>query len=369
MSIFDQIVDGENFQRALLTRIRESSKPVLLYGAGVYAYVLRRFLAANNVDVKMVMVDRAHKTADTFMGLAVRTTEEVGVELDAFQIIVGITNFTECVEKLKILGATEVHVIDIPDYLDMPEAFMDFAFVRAHIDQFDLAAELFEDALSKDTYVASINTKINESLEYVKPYVRLDNLYFPASEFSVRKDEVLLDVGGYNGDTICEFNDLTGGEYQKIISLEPDKKNFGNLLATIQARGFSNVIPVNVGAWDKRDTLRFVAKEMHIDNQIADHGEHEINVDTIDSILGGLGCSVSLIKLDINGAENRALAGAAETIRKCRPRVVVRLHTKEDYFRTPILLKKIAPDIKLYLRQRNFMSMMVILYGEFDSVL
>jgi FkbM family methyltransferase len=367
MSILDHIVDGENFQRPLLTRIRASSKPALLYGAGVYAYVLRRFLAANDIEVKMVMVDRAYKVTDTFMGLPVSTTEEVGDDLEAFQIIVGITNFTKCVEKLRSLGATEVHVIDIPDYLNMPEPFMDFAFVKANIGQFDFAAELFADELSKNTYVASINTKINEDIKYVAPFVRLDNLYFPSSEFPLRKHEVLLDVGGFDGDTVCEFNDLTHGQYDKIISLEPDKKNYHNLIKTIESRAFRNVLPVNLGAWDKHDTLRFVAKEMHIDNQIADHGESEIGVDTIDAILEKLGYPVTLIKLDINGAENRALVGASQTIRKCRPRVIVRLHTKADYFQTPILLKAIAPDIKLYIRQRSFMSMMVILYGEFDS--
>lgn len=367
MSIIDHIVDGPNKQRSLLIRIRESSKPVIIYGAGVYAYVLKRFLATNGIAVVAVMVDAAYKFEDTFMGLKVITTEGTISQLSNYIVVVGITNYPTFVEKLAKLGATEVYVIDIPDYLNMPNAFMDMKFVKENKDQFDKAAGLFADDLSRETYIAAINTKINEDLDYIKPYVRLDNLYFPSKEFHLREDEVLLDVGGFTGDTVREFHNLTKGQYAKIVSLEPGEENFGKLLATIQALCLSKVLPLKIGAWDERTTLRFATKEMHIDNQITDDGVQKIDVDTIDSILSSLGCSVTLIKLDINGAEYRALSGARKTIRKHRPRIVVRLHRKEDFFRLPILLNKLAPDIKLYLRQRNFMSMMLVLYGVFDS--
>lgn len=366
MTIIDQIVEGENKQRALLARLRESKKPVIIYGAGVYAYVLQRFLATNGITVAAAMVDAAYRSDEAFLGLKLITTEESAPRLGDFHIVVGITNYPIFQHKLARLGATDVHVIDIPDYLNMPHAFMDMQFVRENIAQFDKAAELFADDLSRETYIAAINTKINEDLDYVKPQVRVDNLYFP-TEFPLRENESLLDVGGFTGDTVREFHDLTKGRYEKIIALEPSEENFAKLEATIRELGAANVVPVKVGAWDVKATLRLATKEMHIDNQITDDGAEHIEVDRIDSIIGGLGYPVTLIKLDINGAEYRALAGAAETIRKNRPRIIVRLHTKEDFFRLPILLKEIAPDMKLYLRQRNFMSMMIVLYGVFSS--
>jgi FkbM family methyltransferase len=369
MSIINRIVEGTNKQRALLARLRVSPKPVMIYGAGVYAYVLKRFLAANDITVAAVMVDAAYKNECTFMGVKVMTTEETVGRLADCHVIVGSTNYPIFVAKLEKLGVMEIHVIDIPDYLNMPNAFMNMEFVKEHCGQFDQAAGLFADDLSRETYIAAINTKINENLEYIKPCVRLDNLYFPSAEFPLREDEVLLDVGGFTGDTVREFHNLTEGQYAKIISLEPDEGNFLELLATTETLGHSKALPLKIGAWDERTTLRFTTKEMHIDNQITDDGVQQINVDTIDSILSGLGCPVTLIKIDINGAEYRALCGAQETIRKHRPRIAVRLHRKEDFYRLPILLNKMAPDIKLYLRQRNFMSMMVVLYGVFDSML
>lgn len=366
VSIINRIVDGPNRQRALLDLLRTSPKPVLMYGAGVYAYVLKGFLEANGIAVAAVMVDAERKTADTFMKMKVTTTEETAGRLADYHVVLGITNYPAVVAKLARLGATEIHVVDIPDYLNMPHAFMDRKFVEDNIVQFDKAAGLFADELSRETYIALINSKINEDLEYLKPHVRLDNLYFPA-EFPLVEDQFLLDVGGYTGDTVREFHALTDGHYGKIISLEPGEENYRALLATIEALGLSRVLPLKIGAWDEKATLRFATREMNIDNQIADDGVQEIQVDRIDAILNGLDFPVTLIKLDINGAEYRALSGARETIRRNSPRIVVRMHRKEDLFRLPILLNEVAPEMKLHLRQRNYMSMMTVLYGVFDS--
>ncbi len=367
MSITDKIIEGASQQRVLLTRLQKSPKPVIIYGAGVYAYVLKRFLAANGISVEAVMVDAAYQSDEAFIGMELITTEESAERLATSHIVVGITNYPAFVDRLSVLGATDIHVVDIPDYLNMPNAFMDAAFVKANAALFDQANALFADDLSRSTYVAAINCKITEDLEYIKPFVRLDNLYFPSTEFPLGKQEVLLDVGGFTGDTVREFHQLTNNQYAGIISLEPSDENFTKLENTVTKLGLTKVLPLKVGAWDEKATLRFTTKELHIDNQITEDGDLKIEVDTIDAILAGIERGVSMIKLDINGAEYRALSGAKNTIRKCRPRIIVRLHTKEDFFRLPILLKEIAPDIRLYVRQRNFMSMMVVLYGVFDS--
>jgi FkbM family methyltransferase len=344
-----------------------SDKPVLVYGAGIYAYVLHQFLASNRIPVAAAMVDSTYKKTDIFMGLNLVTTEEFADQLVNYHVIVGVTNYPPAMRKLKTLGAIDIHVIDIPDYLNMPSRFMNIEFFRKNIEQFDQAVNLFADTLSRETYIAAINTKISEDLSFIDPYVRLDNIYFPATEFPVHLDEVFLDVGGFTGDTIREFHEHTKGQYTKIISLEPSPENYATLLESLSELGLTNVVPIKIGAWDQRATLRFTPKAMRIDNQITNDGELKIEVDTIDSILQDRSDSVTLMKLDINGAEYRALSGASNTIKKCRPRIVVRLHTKEDFFRLPILLKTIAPDIKLFLRQRSYMSMMVILYGTFES--
>lgn len=366
MSILDLIDVGNSKQRSLMECLRTSSRPIMLYGAGVYAYVLKRFLEANDLTVACVMVDEAYKTDDNFMGVRVVTTEEMENRLSDFHFVVGITNVPLAVERLEKLGAANVHVVDIPDYLNMPEPFMDRVFVEQHGADFDQALQVFADDLSRQTFVAAINTKIHENLDYVRPHVRVDNLYFPKSEFRLRDDEVFLDVGGFTGDTVREFHQVTGGRYCKIISLEPFEDNYARLIESVKVLDSSRVVPIQVGAWDEKTTLSFATNDMDIDNKISEGGTQKIEVDTIDAIMRREGSKLSLIKTDINGAEYRALAGARQTLKRDRPRVITRLHLKEDFYRIPLLLRDIAPDMKIHLRQRGYFSMMLILYAEFD---
>lgn len=365
MAILDLIGDGGNHKRLLLQRLAHSGRPVLLYGAGIYAYVLNRYLAACGVNVAAAMVDGAFKTADRFMGLALYATEEMAGRLSDFEIVIGTTNYPAALRKLMDLGVGEAHVVDVPDFLNIPQPFMDRAFVAANAGQFDAACGLFEDDLSRQTYVAAINAKISEDPVPLLPVVRPDHQYFATTEFPLSDHETLLDVGGFSGDSVREFHAITKGRYDGIISLEPSGENFDTLCATIAKLGLPRVEPVRMGAWSERTTLRFAMQEMNIDNKVAEEGEHAIEVDTIDAILERMGRKVSFIKMDINGAEYHALTGARETIRRQRPRLATKIHTKEDFFRLPMAMKAIAPDIRLYLRQRNFMSLSLVLYGTF----
>lgn len=366
MNLLDQIDASASKQRPLLKQLRDSGRPVLLYGAGVYAYVLKRFLEANGLRIEAAMVDAEYKTGESFMGTPVVTTEAIAHRLNDFHVVIGITDIPAARQRLEQRGAPHVHVIDVPDYLNMPEPFMDRSFVEQHAAEFDQALRVFADELSRQTYVAAINAKVQESLDPVRTLVRPDRLYFPESEFHLRGDEVFLDVGGFTGDTIREFHQLTGGHYGKIISLEPFEDNFAKLLETVQGLDQPRVVPIQVGAWDEKTSLSFATNDMDIDNKISEGGTRKIEVDTIDAIMAREGSRLSLIKTDINGAEYRALAGARQTIRRDRPRVITRLHLKEDFYRIPLLLREIAPDMKIHLRQRGYFSMMLILYAEFD---
>lgn len=365
MSILRRIIDGTSKQRPELNQLRESRETVVVYGAGVYAYVLIRYLVANGISVSSVMVDAACKDSAVFMGHKVITTEDNIDQIPSYQMVVGIANYPVAVEKLKKLGAIDIHVIDVPDFLNIPNPFMDMKFVRHNIELFDKAYQLFADDLSRETYIAAINTKLNEDLSYIRPYIQLDHLYFSQTEFPLTEDEILLDVGGFNGDSIRDFHRITKGHYRGIVSLEPFTESFEKLQATIESLGLTKIVALKIGAWNERTRLSFATKGMDIDNRIVLDGNEYIEVDTIDNIIDRVKSPVTLIKMDINGAEFQALVGAREVIRRYRPKISVKMHVKEDFFRLPILLKELNPDIKLYLRQRNLMSMMLVLYGVF----
>ena len=324
------------------------------------------YLRSLGIDVSSLAVDRAYMDGKPFVGLPVVAIEDIADDLDSYEVVCGGANYPRMTDRLESLGATTVHVIDVPDFLNIPKPFMDYGFFATNRQAFEEAAGLFADDLSRQTFAAAIQAKISEDPTGLLPVVRPDHLYFCKTEFPLGDDEVLLDVGAFNGDSVRDFHRATNGSFRKAIALEPFEESYRQLLATIDDLGLKNVEPIAKGAWNEPETLAFSRKELDIDNKITGEGDLKIDVDRIDSILAERDDPISLIKMDINGAEYRALCGAAETIRRFRPRVAVKMHVKEDFFRLPILLKSIAPDAKLFLRQRNFMSMMLMLYAQFD---
>jgi len=350
----------------LLNELKRSGKDVILYGSGVYAYVVYKYINAKGIKVSKIVVDKKYKNKKSFLGKKIYTLESILKNINKYKIIIGFPNYPKVIKKFKNLNLENFIIIDVPDFLNIPKKFMDYSFIKKNRVKLEKAYNLLDDKLSKRTFINSINTKLTGDVKYLFPQVRFDHLYFTKENFPRKKQEVLLDVGGYNGDSIKDLHNITSGNYNHIISLEPFPKMFKDLKSTIKDLKIKNrCSPIQIGAWSKKTELSFTKTINNIDSKIEKKGNFKINVDRIDSILSKINHSVTFIKLDINGAEFNALKGASETIKKNKPFIAVKMHVKEDFYRIPILLKKISPTIKLKLRQRNFMSMMLVLYGYF----
>lgn len=64
----------------------------------------------------------------------------------------------------------------------------------------------------------------------------------------------------------------------------------------------------------------------------------------VDSVLAGAPCT--MLKLDVEGAEQEALRGAAQTIARWQPRLnVACYHRNEDLFGLPLLVHTLNPAI------------------------
>jgi hypothetical protein len=72
--------------------------------------------------------------------------------------------------------------------------------------------------------------------------------------------------------------------------------------------------------------------------------------------------SPTLIKMDVEGAELAAIAGARQMIRKYRPDMAISLyHTAEHLWEIPLCIHEMGLDYKLYIRCHA--------HNSFDSVL
>jgi FkbM family methyltransferase len=149
----------------------------------------------------------------------------------------------------------------------------------------------------------------------------------------VRRGDVVLDCGAHVG--VFTHHALARGA-SRIIAVEPEPVNaecFRRNFAREIAAGVVVLVPK--GVWSSESTLELsvAANNSGMNSVVSDQGgsKIEIPVTTVDRMLENLGVSrVDFIKMDIEGAEREALAGAANTLKRFRPRLMLDSYHRPD---------------------------------------
>lgn len=159
----------------------------------------------------------------------------------------------------------------------------------------------------------------------------------------IRAGDIVLDAGANVG--VFTRKALTAGA-SKVIAIEPGLENLECLrrnFATEIAVGRVVIYPK--GIWDKDDVLKFAidpsnsAKDTFV-RQIDNAQFIQVPVTTVDKLVAELQLpKVDFIKMDIEGAEQKAVVGSKNTIAKYHPRMALCIyHLQGDEKMVPKLV-------------------------------
>ena len=210
-----------------------------------------------------------------------------------------------------------------------------------------------EDHASKKVFLNNMFFRLTYDIRYTFEEDK-DIQYFDSSIVDFNFDDVLVDGGAYNGDTLEQFLRLNR-EFKAYYLFEPDK----DLIE--QAKVITNdnrIYFVNKGLFSCKKTLRF-NKTMGENGCIVDYGNDAVDVISIDEYFKD---KVSFIKMDIEGAELEALKGAENTIRQYSPTLAICVyHKPTDYLDIFDYIKSINSDYRFFLRHhRNYYAETVL---------
>jgi FkbM family methyltransferase len=161
-----------------------------------------------------------------------------------------------------------------------------------------------------------------------------EHIYGTAPHF-VRDGDIVLDCGASDGDFTREALEA-GAKLVVSIEISPPAQEClrRNLAEPIAAH---RVIVYPKGVWDSEGKLRLnVSDSNFAANSVVlrpegSHSDVEAALTTIDKIVSELGLArVDFIKMDVEGAEVNALAGARATIAKFKPRLSIATEHKSD---------------------------------------
>ncbi len=272
--------------------------------------------------------------------------------------VVAIYNSLAPQAQLRKLGCSRV--------VPYPVLFWKFWRTMAREDRLELPHRILEragemaagydrlsDEKSRREFCAQIRWRCLLDYDCLPPPDDPRQMYYPSRLFSLLPEEVFVDCGAYDGDSIRAFLEASGGKFQKIYAWEADGLNCGALSryrASLppEIAGRIEILPYAVGARNER--VRFCA-EGWVGSRLSDAAENQaVESKTIDSVLAG--AAPTLIKMDIEGAEPDAVRGAWRTMQDCRPAMAVCAYHKCDHlWEIPQLLKSANPDYHIFLRR------------------
>ncbi len=139
-----------------------------------------------------------------------------------------------------------------------------------------------------------------------------------------------LDVGANIGNHSLQF----AKDFAKVISFEPHPRN--HALLAINAQLAPNILPLNLGASSAAGSVDIVDDRMNLAassiGRVAEVAGAKVRFDLvrIDDVPEVQAAErITFIKLDIEGHEPEAIRGAAETIRRHRPLIVLEVLADE----------------------------------------
>lgn len=330
----------------LWQKLQKTDKPILLYGMGNGADMIIKVLESYGITYDDTFASDGFVRGHSFHGKRVLSFSEAKEKYGDFVIIVTFAvhddktmNFISELSDNFELYAPTVSVVDGSPFT--------LEFFKDNEENFRLAFDMLSDDKSREDYLNILRFKLSGDVKFlIKAHSEKMKLYEDVLPLS--DNETIMDLGAYDGDTIREFLTVTGGRYNKIFAFEPDEKNFRKLERKTEE--LENLIRLNIGAWDKDETLYFAKKSGR--NSRLEDGGVPVEFNSVDNIADS---EITFIKMDIEGAELKALDGAKNTIEKYRPKLYVcAYHRNEDMFSLPFKIKELFDGYKIYFRQHPY---------------
>ena len=356
---FEQLWDYWQGLPILWEELKKTRLPVYLYGMGDGAEKIHRAMEQFGIPLAGVFASDEYVRGHSFLGFQVRKLSQVEeTEKDGFVILLAFGAFLpDLTEKIK--GIAEKHRLYAPDTPVAGENLFTLAFLNQNRESFRRVYSLLADEKSRQVLKNVVAFKLTGEIHYLfdcetSPREVYDSLI----PLKGRKD-VLVDLGGYDGDTVRSWITESEGQYDRILTLEPDAKNFKKMQKKLQGWDLSRVTCVNAAAHSQRGKLVFALRGGRNSALLGTGGlsvrkTFEVDAMSVDDLLQGQ--NAGLIKMDVEGNEAEAMKGAKKTIERTHPPLMISAyHRSEDLFALPLLTQQLAGGgYRFYLRHHPY---------------
>lgn len=338
-------------EESVWKRLKKETRPIILYGMGDGALKIMNVCRSHGIKISGIFASDEFVRGHSFEGFKVKKLSEIEEEFDDFVILLCFAAFLPDLLH-KIYSIHKCHEVIAPDVPVFGEGLFDEEYFKAHMSELFKVYSMLADKTSKKVFQNVLNFKLSGKIDLLKEIETPKTEVFE-NIIKLSDTEHYLDLGGYDGDTVEEFLGVTGGSYGSVTVLEPDSKNFRKLHNKALEKDWNDMLLLNEGIWDSDTELSFDNRAGR-NSYLSESGKVSVKVRSIDSVTEGK--CVTFIKMDVEGAELRAIMGAKETLRTKKPKLQFSgYHRNEDLFSLPLALCEIEPDYHIYLRHHPYL--------------
>ena len=327
-------------------RLIHAEKPILLYGTGNGADKIIDELDRLSIKLSGVFASDGFVRKRIFRGFQVISYSEACEIFSDFIVLVSFgSSRQEVIDNIvRISESHELYSVDVPVYGDN---IFNRDFYNTHKEEIGKVRKHLSDEKSLQVFDNIINFKLTGDIRLLLGcQTDRDEAY--ESILRLSENETYLDLGAFNGDTVIEFLGHVS-DYDKIIAVEPDRKNFRKL--ENNTADVKNIRRMNCCVSDVDGEINFASDGGR--NGTADENGTLVKSMTVDSICKDE--DVTYIKFDVEGLEAEAISGAENTIRTHKPKMLISCyHRSEDIFAVALQILAIRNDYKVYIRHNPY---------------
>lgn len=337
-----------------------SASRIVLFGAGALGKLTLSGMRAAGLSPLAIVDNNLALHGQKVEGVDVLSPEEGVRRFNAdATFVIAVYNTSRPRRQLRDLGARTV----VPYaylFAKFPAAFLPYVCLGSPDPIFTQASDvrrafdLMADDAQREVFLEQLRYRMFVGFDQVaRP--QTDELrsseYFPTDLYRYLDDEVLLDCGAFDGDTVRRFLHRRDDGFARIVPCEPDPESFHRLRAwveTLPADRRRRIDPLNVAVGARREKARFLATGT-MASAVGTEGGVDVQVESADHIFGDQ--PLTLVKVDTEGAELDVIAGARRTIQRSAPVFACTVyHAIDHLWRVPLDLHAIEPRYRFFLR-------------------
>lgn len=356
-----KINEGSTYHRYLQDKFSRY-ETICIFGMGALGKVVFNFLSANKLKVDFFCDNNSNKVGKKYKEISCVNLSTLQNNKESVLIIISPVDYEDIYIQLKENGYKNFDRIMVNKF-EIDEYFMNHS-IEDIKEKIIKLFDVLSDEESKNIMLKLMNGWIENEYKFgCYDDIYIKEQYFVEKIIDHNPEEIFVDCGAYNGDTLSEFVKYTKGNFNRAILYELNTNIFKELQINIAQYDdvLKNKIEIyNQGVSDLKQKIYY--SDEATASHITTEGKLEGELINLDLALAGR--NISFIKMDIEGAEMSALIGAKNLIVEQKPKLAICIyHSAKDYWEIPLFIKKLVPDYNIYIRHHTNLLIETVCYA------